>query len=201
MTKSVDLALINEQERLAQERNAMIVMQKSKNKVGFTQVIQDNLEYLVTQQVLKSHHNDLILRLLPYIEIGSNFLSFKDRTPFNISTLSKRLKTSRPNLSKNINELIELGMIFEFVDVWNYRLHGRIVEERPLFFNPEVIVTGDKNKIELTLTRLLLLNDRFERNGVYLPKKIHINPKGNGGKLYDRSTYLRKRKEYKKTPT
>jgi hypothetical protein len=193
-----DLSIVNEQEQKASKRNAILIMKRNTNKTRFVQIIQENLRYLVESKtkILTGANLALILKLTPYIELGSNMLASTNREgPMPISVLARNLCSDRATLSKNINNLLDVGILYEFVDVNMYRKYNRSVEERPLFMNPEIIASGDKNKIELTLTRLHLLNDRLEKKGILLPRKIWINSSGTGGMLYTRNTYLKKKKE------
>lgn len=191
----ISLSSVNEQERKAQDRNAMIIFKKDVNKTRFVQVIQQNMGYLLEHKVLSTSNLALIMRIIPFIELQSNMLvKGEDHNQMiTITYLAKKLELSRPSLSSSITVLAKLGIVHEIVNVAMIRKYGATKEERPIFLNPEIVFAGDKNKIDLTLTRLHIQNDQLEKRGILLPYKVWLNQTGNAGRLYSRSTYLRRK--------
>ncbi|WP_232282358.1 hypothetical protein, partial [Paenibacillus sp. oral taxon 786] len=86
------------------------------------------------------------------------------------------------------------GIMFEFTNVHELKIHGRHVTRRPFFLNPEIICCGDKNKLQSGIVQLMIHYNVLEKAGVKLPIKAVVDPHGQYGKLVKRKKFLEMQK-------
>ncbi|PRX40906.1 hypothetical protein CLV97_11098 [Planifilum fimeticola] len=197
----VNLELVAAEERKANEQGFTIVKKRDTNKAGFVQSIKENIGILVQSRYLTNAELAFIYSLHPLIEIHSNAIVDPETGQFlTVSEIARRLNRNVKKTSTMINELINKGIIFEFVNAHELREFGRAVSERPFFMNPEIALCGDRNRINATLSRLVLVNDKFEKRKIFLSWKLWLHKGDEYGKLYRRKTYLKYKKEAQKRP-
>jgi hypothetical protein len=114
-----------------------------------------------------------------------------------VSEIGEYFGKSRSFTSEMINNLIGKGILYEFVNVDELKEFGRPVTERPLFVNPEIVLCGEKNRINPTLARLAMRYDKLEKKGILLEWKVWLHSGKEYGKLVKRKTYLKYLKEQK----
>lgn len=200
----VNLDAIEREEKKANEQGYTIVKKRDKNKAGFVQIIQENYLYLLYKGYLTGAEMAFLSALSVYAELHTNAIVQKqwNSDGYFISTgqfctvsyLAKELKRNKSNTSKLINSLLSKGVLYEFINAHELKEYGRVVSERPLFLNPEIVYCGDRNRINATLCRLVINADPFEKKKIKLPWKIWLKPEDETGKLYRRKTYLKYKK-------
>lgn len=192
---NVNLDLVSFEEKKANQSGYGLYKVKDTNTASFTQIINENIVILVKKGYLTNAEMSLIFHLVGFCEYSTNAIIHPKTKQFmSISEIADLLGKHRVNVSDLINALLEKGIIYEFVNAQELREHGRPVSERPLFFNPEIIFSGDRNKINATLCKLSMQFDRLEKKGVLLEWKIWHESGRQNGKLVRRKTYLKYKK-------
>ncbi|WP_193065505.1 hypothetical protein [Oceanobacillus oncorhynchi] len=186
-----DLSDINDLEQRAHAQGFGIYKINQKNKAVFTQTINDNLETLISSEHLTNAEYTFLFLLMPFVELHSNAIVNADGQFMSISQLAATLKRERTRTSKTVSQLLEKGIIFEFVNAQEIKKYKRNISQRPLFLNPEIIFRGDRNRVNATLTRLIMQFDILEAAGIKLKWKLYIRSGEEYGKLYTRKTYLK----------
>ncbi|MFD1362694.1 hypothetical protein ACFQ4A_13625 [Lentibacillus salinarum] len=194
----VNLAEVNEQEKNANEMGYGLYKIKDTNKAPFGQQNIENIDALNQHNYLSFTELGFLSAISPLIEMGSNAIIDPGTGKLlSITGIAKYLKKSRASISNTMNKLITKGIIFEITDANDLLKFNRSVSERPLLLNPEFSYRGDRNDIDLTLTKFLVSSDKIEEQKIYLPWKVWFSQNHNGGRLYRRQTYLKLRKETK----
>ncbi|GAB3051209.1 hypothetical protein [Virgibacillus ainsalahensis] len=196
LQSDIDLTTISQEEEKANEKGYGLFKLKQKNNAHFCQAIQENLDMVIKSKHLTNSEIGLLLSLMPLVQLHSNAIIERETNEFmSISKIARYLDRERTATSKIISRLLQKGMLFEFVNVQEIKEHKRSITQRPLFMNPEIIYSGDRNRINATLSRLVMEFDRLERKKVYLPWKLWLKNGSEFGRLYRRKTYLQFKKK------
>lgn len=196
MVEPINLAEMNRQEKIANERGYGLHKIKDVNKAGFVQLITENCRILKKHNYLSSSEKAFLFDIQPLIEMHSNGLvNEKTGRSLTITEIAKDMNKSVRQIRSIVNQLIDKGIIFENPKPRELKTFGRVVSERALYLNPEIIFRGNRNKINATLSRMTYDNDPFEPKKIYLEWKVWMQHNAAHGKLYKRETYLK----YKKT--
>lgn len=196
---AVNLDQVAEEEKKANEQGFTIVKRRNTNKAGFVQSIKENIGMLVRNKYLTYAELAFVYSLHELVELHSNAIVDPETGQFlTVSEIARTLKRNVKKTSTMINDLIDKGIIYEFVNVHELKEFGRAVSERPFFMNPEIVLCGDRNRINATLSRLVLMNDQFEKKKIPLAWKLWLHPNDEYGKLYRRKTYLKYKKGAKR---
>lgn len=188
----IDLDAVAKEERKANAIGYTLYKINPKNKASFVQIIKENLFQLVETKYLSNAELGFIFSLTPLIEMHTNALARPDNGQFfTITEIANFLGRDLSGTSKSINKLIEKGILYEFVDVNEIKKYRRLVSQRPIFMNPEIVYCGDRNKIDATLCRLVINADHLEKQGIKLEWKVWLQPNDKHGRLYRRKTYLK----------
>ncbi|TMN20864.1 MarR family transcriptional regulator [Lentibacillus cibarius] len=191
LQQEVDLSEVTQQETKANQQGYGIYKLKQKNKALFCQAIQENLDIVIQSKHLTNSELGLLLSLMPLVQFHSNAIINRETNEFmSISEIARYLNRERTATSKTVSRLLAKGMLFEFVNAQEIKVHKRSVSQRPLFMNPEIIYAGDRNRINATLARLVMEFDILERKKVYLAWKLWLKNGHEFGRLYRRKTYL-----------
>ena len=196
----INIDLVANELRKADEAGLRLIRERQKSPVPFVQVIEDNLNYIVESEYLSTSELAFLMCVMGRAEMHSNAIVNADGRYMTISALAESTKYSVRQARSLISSLIEKGIIFEFIDgnqLQQVKRHGRVIEERPLYLNPELIFKGDRNRINATLCRLVMNADPLERRKILLPWKMWLEPGAEYGRLLRRKTWLKKRKEEK----
>jgi hypothetical protein len=181
----------------SKDKNVRISIQYgSGSKVVFAQVIQDNLQYLCANKVLKDYQKAMLLDLISLVQYSSNALVYPHpepilRRPINLTEIAQFIGQSRKKVSEVVGSLIEMGIIYQVLTEEHTRQiaqTGNVRKERTLFINPEIIFSGNKNKIQAPIALIAAQNDILERNGHTLPIKMLLKPDAYA-KLVKRETW------------
>lgn len=194
MERKIDIDSLSRELKKASEQNMKIVHVTPRNPAGFVQVIAENLNYIIESEYLSTSELAFLMSIMGRTEMHSNAVVDSDGRYMTITALAESTKYSVRQARSLISSLLEKGVIYEFVDAQQLKRHGRVVEERPLYLNPEIIFCGDRNRINATLCRLVINADPLERRKILLPWKLWMDPGAEYGRLYRRKTWLKKRK-------
>lgn len=196
--QQINLNAVNQEDSKARESGFALYRIKGTNAAPFTQIINENVNIVTSKQLLSSAEMALLWQLIAFCELQTNAIVHPETKEFmSISEIAELVNKHRVNTSETINGLLEKGILYEFVNAQEIRQHGRPVSKRPLFFNPEIVFAGDKNKVDATLCRLCMEADRLEKRGILLEWKLWLHSGNQSGKLYRRKTYLRYKKAVK----
>ena len=191
----VDLVSVANEERKANEQGYGLYKLEQKNKATFVQGIKDNLDVLIRTEYLTNAELGFLFSLSPLVEFHSNAVTDQETGQFmTVSDIAKYLKRDRTGISSTIQSLLEKGILLEIVDSQEIKEHKRSVTRRPIFMNPEIIYAGDRNRINATLSKLVIEFDKLERKKVLLMWKLWIKNGEEFGRLFTRKSYL----EFKK---
>lgn len=151
----------------ANSRGMLLIPEKKiKNKVKFAQMIQQNWSVLRMTKYLTMQEKNFLVDIMPNIGFLSNCIvddiNKKNPVPLTQQDLADLLGTDKSKVSKVIRSLIDKGIIARSetgLDDNNARAYA-------LFVNPNVIFSGDKDKVNLTLQAM------FKK----VPKELHNLP-------------------------
>jgi len=202
-----DLSVVAEQERIARSMTPQftIVKLREKNKATFTQTINDNAHLLLTEGYLTDQEYAFIDKIKSQVEMHSNAIVehiivkhsaiHKERYStgrfLNVTQIAKLLGITRQTASEIISSLLKKGILYEISDPDQLKAFGRVVTQRVLFANPEIIFAGDRNRINATLCRMVMGADKIEKAGIRLIWKVWLKEGAEYGRLYKYSTYWR----------
>lgn len=205
LDSEINLDALNDEYRKAKERNLRLIPLEYKNRAQFTQTIAPNMRHLIKQKYLTNAEMAFLFSLSGYVEMHSNAIVSQGKSEqgqyLKVVDIANLLNYSERQSSRLINSLVGKGIIYECTDALTIKKYGRVVEERPLFLNPEIIFSGNRNKINATLCRLIINADHLEKSKnptAKLPWKLWLESGCEYGRLYRRDTWLKKKKEAQK---
>ena len=194
----VNLELVNLEEKKANEQGFTIIKKKDSHSAGFVQTLKGNIRVLMEKKYLSFNELGFLIGMTDLYELHSNAIINPQTNRFmSVSEIGEYFGKSRSFTSEMINNLIGKGILYEFVNVDELKEFGRPVTERPLFVNPEIVLCGEKNRINPTLARLAMRYDKLEKKGILLEWKVWLHSGKEYGKLVKRKTYLKYLKEQK----
>lgn len=190
--QNIDLGVVSQIEKQAEEQGYLLIKRNNKNRANFTQVIFENIDIIVKNGYLTMNELGFLMSIQPLLEFQINAIMDKETNAFmNISEIADYISKTRVQTSRIISALLDKGILFEFVNAKELKEFGRNVTSRTLFLNPELFYSGDRNKIDGTLSTLVFEYDSIEKNGIKLDWKV-LRKKGESfGRLYRRNTYLK----------
>lgn len=198
----IDIDSVGRELDKVRERGLRLIPLEYKNKAQFYQVIAPNIRYLISEKYLTTAELAFLTSISGNVEMHSNaIVSFdegREGQYLKVSDIAKTMHYSERQASRLINALIGKGIIYEFADNETIKQYGRVLEERPLFLNPEIIFSGDRNKISATLCRLVMNADHLEKKKKRLPWKLWLESGHENGRLYLRDTWMRKKRDENK---
>lgn len=154
----------------ANARNFLLIPEKRvKNKVKFAQLIQQNWSVLRMNKYLTMQEKNFLVDIMPNIGFLSNCIvddiNKKSPVPLTQQDLADLLGTDKSKISKVVKSLIDKGIMARSetgLDDNNARAYA-------LFVNPNVIFSGDKDKVNLTLQAMFKKVPKELQN---LPEKL-----------------------------
>lgn len=125
------------------------------SKVRFVQLIQDNWNYALETGFFTDEEMLFLLRVQRFLQFKSNCIvddiHSRSAIPMTQKQIAERLGTSSPKVSRIVNGLVEKGVI---VKANGHRAEGVKARTYALFINPNIIYSGDRDKVEITLQAL-----------------------------------------------
>lgn len=170
----------NEKEKFTQDHNgvdheelnkAMKIMSKAtggkeifigtkrspQSKVKFSQFIQDNwnhaleIDYFTDEEIL------FLVRIQRFMQFKSNCIvddiHSRSAIPMTQKAIADRLGTSSPKVSRIVNGLVNKGVI---VKANGHKAEGVKARTYALFINPNIIYSGERDNVEMTLQALFI---------------------------------------------
>src|SRR5699024_10660333 len=160
-------------EEKAKEQGYLLIKKKNSNRANFSQVIHENIEPIVRQGYLSMNELGFLIAIQPFMEYQINAIMDKERNTFmTISDIASYLNRDRTGVSSIITTLLGKGILFEFVNIHDIKKFNRSISPRTLFVNPELFYSGDRNKVDGTLSTLVSNNDKLEKNNIKLNWKL-----------------------------
>lgn len=195
-SKAVNLSVVAEEEQKANELGFGLYKIQKKNKTPFVQHIHENIQVLLNTGYITINELGFVTALECYLAMGSNAIKHPENEEFmTVSEIARILNMNRVSVSKTISKLLEKGLILELVNAQELKLYRRSVSTRPLFINPEIIYSGDKNRIDPMLCDMLMKFDIIEKKKIHLPYKVWHSKNETFGKIVVRKTYLKYKRE------
>jgi len=141
------------------------------SKVRFAQMLQDNLEFLISEKYLTGSEKIFLLDIIPYIAFSSNCIVLdikaKNPVPANITEISKLICTERAHTSRIITSLTKKGLIAKAES----GIEGNNAKAYAIFINPHIIYAGDKDNVNDALQ--VMFNKAMKMNILKnLPDKL-----------------------------
>lgn len=162
-----EMAEANRLQGKANARGMKLVPEKRiKNKAKFAQLIQQNWSVLRMNKYLTMQEKNFLVDITPNIGFLSNCvvddINKTNPVPLTQQDIADLLGTDKSKISKIIKSLIDKGIVARSetgLDDNNARAYA-------LFINPNIIFSGDKDKVNLTLQAM------FKK----VPKELHNLP-------------------------
>lgn len=142
----------NELQAKANSRGMKLVPEKKiKNKAKFAQFIQQNWGVLRMNKYLTMAEKNFLMDIMPNIGFQSNCIvddvSKKSPVPLTQQEIAKLLGTDKSKISKLVTSLMDKGIIARS----ETGLEDNNARSYALFVNPNIIISGDKDNVNLTL--------------------------------------------------
>lgn len=165
-----ELEEANRLQAKANSRGMRLIPEKRvKNKAKFAQLIQQNWNMLRTNKYLTMQEKNFLLDVMPNIGFLSNCIvddiNKKNPVPLTQQDIADLLGTYKGNVSKIVRNLIDKGILARSetgIEDNNARAYA-------LFINPNIIFSGDKDKVNPTLQAMFRRVPKELQN---LPEKL-----------------------------
>jgi predicted transcriptional regulator len=130
---------------------------KRTDGVKFVQLIQDNWDYVIENKYLTDEEILFLMRIQRKLAFKSNCIVFdihqKEQVPMTQKDIADFLKTDKAKVSKIVRSLTEKGIIVRAI---GHKREGVNARAYSLYINPNLMICGDKEKIEETLKMLFI---------------------------------------------
>lgn len=121
------------------------------SKVKFAQMLQNNLQFLISKEYLTSREKIFFMDIVPFIAFSSNAIVLDIKAinpiPANITEIAGLINTERSHTSKIITSLTKKGLVAKAES----GIEGNNAKAYAIFINPHIIYTGDKDKVNEAL--------------------------------------------------
>ena len=125
------------------------------SKVKFVQFIQDNWDYALENAFFTDEEMLFLLRIQRFLQFKSNCIvddiHSRSAIPMTQKQIAERLGTSTPKVSRIVKNLVEKGIIVRAVGP---KIERNNVRTYALFINPNIIYSGGRDNVEVTLKAL-----------------------------------------------
>lgn len=126
---------------------------KRKNNILFAQLIQDNWNYAVSNNYFTAEEMKFLFRIIGLLQFKTNCIvdniHSSSPTPLNQTQLADKLGSSKQTIGRLISSLMDKGIIIKAFG--SNIINAKNQRNYCLFVNPNIICSGDKDKIEETL--------------------------------------------------
>ncbi|WP_088073063.1 MarR family transcriptional regulator [Gottfriedia luciferensis] len=147
----------------------LIPEKKVKSRVKFVQILQTNWLYLLEIDYLKNEEMQFLLKVIPFIGFLSNCIvhdiTKKEQIPMNQKELADKLKSSKQTVNRLVNQLIDKGIMAKS-ESGKEDINARMYA---LFLNPNIIFSGDRDKVNQTLQAMFRKTPKALKN---LPERL-----------------------------
>jgi CRP-like cAMP-binding protein len=162
---SEEMAIANELQNKANTRGMKLVPdRKVKSKVRFVQFIQDNWDYLITNDYFGNDELLLLMKISGKVGFLSNCIVHdihaKSQIPMTQSDIASYLGINKGNLSRIIKSLIDKGVIVRAVGF----KEGINARAYSLYLNPHIIYSGDRDNIPEPLKTMFYKTPKALKN-------------------------------------
>ncbi|EJQ19210.1 MULTISPECIES: helix-turn-helix domain-containing protein [Bacillus cereus group] len=127
------------------------------SKVRFVQLIQDNWNYALETEYLTDEEMLFLIRIQRFLQFKSNCIvddiHSRNAIPMSQTQIAERLGTSKPKVSRILKQLERKGIVVKAV---SRRLEGSRFRTNAIFINPNIMFSGDRDNIEITLKALFI---------------------------------------------
>lgn len=121
------------------------------SKVRFAQMLQENLQFLISKEYLTSREKIFLMDISPFIAFSSNAIVLNIKAinpvPANITEIATIINTERAHVSKIITSLTKKGLLFK----GESGIEGNNATAYAIFVNPHIIYAGDKDNVNEAL--------------------------------------------------
>ena len=122
------------------------------SKVKFVQFIQDNWDYALENAFFTDEEMLFLLRIQRFLQFKSNCIvddiHSRSAIPMTQKQIAERLGTSTPKVSRIVKNLVEKGIIVRAIGP---KIERNNVRTYALFINPNIIYSGGRDNVEVTL--------------------------------------------------
>jgi len=126
-----------------------------KSKVKFAQFIQDNWDHALEIGFFTDEEMLFLLRTQRFLQFKSNCIvndiHSRSAIPMSQKQIADRLKTDKSKISRIVNSLVDKGVI---VKANGHKPEGVRARTYALFINPNIIYSGERDNVEITLQAL-----------------------------------------------
>lgn len=127
----------------------------SQSRVKFVQLIQDNWDYALETNYFTDEEILFLLRIQRFLQFKSNCIvndiHLRSAVPMTQTKIAERLKTSKPKVSRILKQLQNKGIVVKAVGP---EIEGNNVRTNAIFINPNIMYSGERDNIEITLKAL-----------------------------------------------
>lgn len=165
-----ELELAAELQAKANSRKMILVPErKNKNKARFAQFIQQNWGVLRMNKYLTMAEKNFLIDIMPNVGFDSNCIvddvNKKSPIPLTQQEIANLLGTNKSKISKLVTSLVDKGIMARS----ETGLEDNNVRSYALFLNPNIIISGDKDNVNLTLQAMFKKVPKELRN---LPEQL-----------------------------
>nr|WP_255264210.1 helix-turn-helix domain-containing protein [Bacillus cereus] len=120
-------------------------------------MIQDNWNYALETEYLTDEEMLFLIRIQRFLQFKSNCIvddiHSRNAIPMSQTQIAERLGTSKPKVSRILKQLERKGIVVKAV---SRRLEGSRFRTNAIFINPNIMFSGDRDNIEITLKALFI---------------------------------------------
>lgn len=125
------------------------------SKVRFVQLIQDNWNYALETGFFTDEEMLFLMRIQRFLQFKSNCIvddiHSRSAVPMSQKQIAERLKTDKSKVSRIVNRLVDKGVI---VKAQGQKIEGNNARTYALFINPNIMYSGERDGVEMTLKAL-----------------------------------------------
>lgn len=122
------------------------------SKVRFVQLIQDNWDYALETNFFTDEEVLFLMRIQRFLQFKSNCIvddiHSRSAVPMTQTKIAEKLGTSKPKVSRILKQLQNKGVVVKAV---GQEIKGNNARANAIFINPNILFSGDRDNIEVTL--------------------------------------------------